>query len=244
MGPERTENSGTNVNCVRLMLFCMGLKKGYFQTMHKGVIMSKMNGNIRYLGLIVIVFISTIGWITTPTRLKFGNDILKDLPTMFGYLILVSLFVERAIEVFLSAWRSQGADELDFEITNKQKHIKENIDLSANKPNETDQIYEIIKVLKKDLEILEKERTVYSSDSRFIAQWLGLSIGVLVSLVGVRVFGNIVDISSLSNKQTGSFTVVDIILTGAVLAGGSEAINKIMKIYNGLMSTTAKKVTS
>ena len=42
---------------------------------------------------------------------------------MFGYLLLISLFVERAIEVFLSAWRSGRADELDIEIANLNKQV-------------------------------------------------------------------------------------------------------------------------
>jgi len=70
---------------------------------------------------------------------------------------------------------------------------------------------------------------------------MGLGIGFLVSLVGVRVLGNVIDIASLSGDQQGVFTVVDILLTGAVLAGGSEAVNKIMKVYNSFMIATEKR---
>ena len=100
-----------------------------------------------------------------------------------------------------------------------------------------------IERLKGELGSLEMERTRYRADSRFISQWLGLGIGVLVALVGVRVLGNIVDISTLTGPQVGIFVVVDIMLTGAVLAGGSEAINKIMKVYNSFMISTAEKAS-
>lgn len=147
---------------------------------------------------------------------------------MFGYLLLISLFVERAIEVFLSAWRSGRADELDIEIANLNKQVAGSAKTTAEK-------------LKLNLQSLEKDRTVYRAGSRFIAQWLGLGIGVLVALVGVRVLGNIVDITTLSKEQEAAFVVVDVLLTGAVLAGGSEAINKIMKVYNSFMIKTAEK---
>ena len=98
--------------------------------------------------------------------------------------------------------------------------------------------------MKEELEGLERERTAYSAKSRFIAQWFGLGLGMFVSLVGIRVLGNIVDINSLTGKHRSAFVVVDIILTGAVLAGGSEAINKIMKIYNSVMNSTAKKAST
>lgn len=202
---------------------------------------NQRNGYIRLWGLFMLIVVCALGWFNMPVSLKFGNDVLKDLPTMFGYLVLISLFVERTIEVFLSAWRSQEADELDLEIGNKKKRIEESIKPSAGQQGDADPGREAIKELKKELEDLEKERTIYRAKSRFIAQWLGLGIGMLVSLVGVRVLGNIVDISTLTAKHKGAFIVVDIMLTGAVLAGGSEAINKIMKIYNSFMNSTAEK---
>lgn len=124
--------------------------------------------------------------------------------------------------------RSGRADELDIEIANLNKQVAGSAKTTAEK-------------LKLNLQSLKKDRTVYRAGSRFIAQWLGLGIGVLVALVGVRVLGNIVDITTLSKAQEAAFVVVDVLLTGAVLAGGSEAINKIMKVYNSFMIKTAEK---
>ena len=53
---------------------------------------------------------------------------------------------------------------------------------------------------------------------------------------------NIVDINSITGVQQHIFVAVDILITGSVLAGGSEAFNKIMKIYNNIMNSTAEKV--
>lgn len=198
---------------------------------------NKNSGMTRLWGLLLIVAISAISWIARPEAIEFDNELTKDLPVMFGYLVLISLFIERAIEVFLSAWRSQGADMLDYEISKNKSVIEALSDANNNAGlNKTD-----ISDASKTLLALQEERVIYSAHSRFIAQWMGLGIGFLVSLVGVRVLGNVIDIASLSGSQQGVFTVVDILLTGAVLAGGSEAINKIMKVYNSFMIATEKK---
>lgn len=190
----------------------------------------------RFIGILLIIGISILTWFMKPIALQFDEKILTNLPTMFGYLVLISLFVERTIEVFLSTWRSSGADELDGKLANLKKRISE-------KEKTTTSTSEI-ESLKEKLEGFKMERTLYRAESRHISHWLGLGIGWLVALVGVRVLGNIVNINSLTNTNLGMFNVVDIFITGAVLAGGSEAINKIMKVYNNFMSSTADKQTS
>lgn len=194
----------------------------------------------RLWGVLLLAGVILIAWFATPMTLKFGENI-KELPTMFGYLILISLFVERAIEVFLSAWRSAGADELDIKLANIRKRITDSAKTSEDQHPDTSPDRTGIRQLKDELESLEKERSRYRSDSRYISYWLGLGIGFLVALVGVRVLGNIMDINTLTGLQAGIFVIVDILLTGAVLAGGSDAINKIMKLYNSLMALASAK---
>jgi hypothetical protein len=52
--------------------------------------------------------------------------------------------------------------------------------------------------------------------------------------------GAILNESTLTGYQANLFIVVDVMLTGAVLAGGSEAINRIMKLYNSAMTPAPK----
>ncbi len=75
-------------------------------------------------------------------------------------------------------------------------------------------------------------RAVYSSETRSAALWLGFCIGVALALVGVRVLGSIFSDQLLSDMQLNLFVWVDILFTGSVLAGGSEGMHQIMKIYN------------
>ena len=150
---------------------------------------------------------------------------------MFGYLLLLSLIVERAIEVFLSTTRGNRAQELDDQIealTEEIQGLGEGDDLKTKRAELTDK---------------KKERAAYRIRSRCAAQWLGLVIGIMVAIAGVRILGNLVEPKSLialKDSTTGAwqvnfFILVDVLLTGAVLAGGSEAINRITKRFNNFM---------
>ncbi|MDH3973142.1 MAG: hypothetical protein OEV42_02575 [Deltaproteobacteria bacterium] len=202
--------------------------------------------NIRAIGLIVLIAILIIAYVLRPCVLGFKAADQINLPTMFGSLILIALFVERSIEMFLSVWRSQGADNLDRMIEKsrrdvelKQKELEKLPDNVSNSKGE--EANNNLSAARESLDNVEDKRVAYRVDSRFIALWAGLLIGIFVSLVGVRVLGNIVEFKCEKDFQEGLFTVVDILLTGSMLAGGSESINRLMKVYNNVMSATSER---
>ncbi|NOZ54370.1 MAG: hypothetical protein GXP08_14770 [Gammaproteobacteria bacterium] len=196
-------------------------------------------GYSRFWGVLPLLMIAALAWYMQPSTLKFEAQGLNNLPMILGYLILISLFVERAIEVFLSAWRSAGADALDRKIEIIEKKLKKIIDSHENYRDAVATLE--YQDNQNNLELVQTTRTQYRADSRFISQWFGLGIGVTIAFVGIRVLDNVVSATSLSGSQQTAFIIVDIILTGAVIAGGSNSINKIMKVYNSFMETTVKR---
>jgi len=168
--------------------------------------------------------------------LPFKPGAATNLPAMFGYLLLICIFVERSIEMFLSSFRGAGANKIDFELKNLQGDINE---FEGKKPLE-DNAEMQLNDLKVKLRATEDKRARYRAESGYLALWIGLFIGLAVSLVGVRILGNIVEMDNLAEKQKGFFIMVDVLLTGSVLAGGSEAFNKIMKVYNSFMTKSAE----
>lgn len=184
---------------------------------------------IRVLGLIVFVAICFLAmWLNT-VQLEYSSKLSEKLPIIMGYLILTSLFVERAIEMFLSAWRSEEADSKDLAIA----HVKLKLESVDHKKSDE---------LLSKLEFLEKDRMEYSAKSRAYAIWAGMIIGAIISLVGVRTLSGIVNSAGLVDIQLQLFTIVDVMLTAVVLAGGSDAINKITKVYNSFAVSTSNKL--
>ena len=75
-----------------------------------------------------------------------------------------------------------------------------------------------------------------------VSTWVGLVIGVITSAVGFRFLAQLVkapDSAFLASAQNQWFVGVDILLTGAVLAGGSKLIHNIVSVYTSFMSTRA-----
>ncbi|ODS33043.1 MAG: hypothetical protein SCARUB_01805 [Candidatus Scalindua rubra] len=164
--------------------------------------------------------------------IDFKDDALKEALKIIGYLFVISLIMERAIEVFLSTWRGGEADLKDLEINRLTVQLNE-LTNANKKSNEINKI-------KKELKSLNKKRTEYRIKSREIALWTGLIFGIIVGAIGIHTLGAIVNLDKVDNiPQKTTFKIVDIILTGSVLAGGSEAINKIMKVYTNYMKATA-----
>ncbi|WKE64430.1 hypothetical protein PVT67_12165 [Gallaecimonas kandeliae] len=187
----------------------------------------------RIWGPLVLVLLAALAFALDPVALAYKQDAATTIPSLFGYLVLVSMVVERATEIFLSAWRSTEADHMD------QKLASLKTSLADAKAAGTDPTS-----LNSQLEQAQTERTSYRARSRRIAQWIGLIIGSLVSLAGVRILGNLVSAAALPHWQQQLFVMVDVLLTGTVLAGGSDAVNKLMKVYSNAMSSTADKLKS
>ena len=79
------------------------------------------------------------------------------------------------------------------------------------------------------------------------AYWTSFICGLIISLVGVRTLGGLVDISALEETQAIAFHFVDVVLTGGVISGGSAAIDKMGRRINetlGLKSATDSKLNA
>jgi hypothetical protein len=204
---------------------------------------------------------------TVPTGLTFRGDLSSTLPSVASTLLFVSLFVERVIEVFVSAWSDREADEHQQNLEywqSRQGQLKGEIaDLiselnASNPPNDERKttINELLKVKRADIEDARANEDVeakalipFAARTRRISTWIGL-VGILVSAAGFRFLGQMVSLDSIYNPAKGAhttqyalFVVADVLLTGAVLAGGSKAIHEIFSVYDEFMKSTQDNLT-
>lgn len=136
------------------------------------------------------------------------------LTGLLASLVLLCLFVERAVEVVLSALRGGGADRLDLALAQANSGSDEHRRLA-------------------------RERMQYRAHSRLIAQQLALVAGLLLALAGVRILA-LLTTEPPGGWQGRLFDLLDILLTGAVIAGGSDAANKFTKAYGQLMASLCR----
>ena len=207
--------------------------------------------------------------------IPFVEDVTSKVPGLLGSLLLVSLFVERVIEVFVSIWRDERTDMLEQQCANYQDlqaRRKQEIAALQNEASDlknppTDdrkgEIKSLLNEKRGDLEKAEKAEDLVKEQlvpkyahMRRITTWIGLAVGVLASCVGFRFFNQIValdkivpfDQTSESQKalayQKDWFICADVLLTGAILAGGSKAIHSIFSVYQSFMNSTEKRTTA
>jgi len=182
--------------------------------------------------IIVLILSNTLGF----TPLSFQKDAINKVPSILGLILVIALLLERTTEVFLSTWRSGEADLQDNKIQETKTKIKT---LKENKAPSAEMLKE-----QKALDKLLEKRTRYRMKSREYALWGGLIMGILVASAGIRIIEWLIDpetFTKLDSYQINMFKNVDIVITACMLAGGSEAINKITKVYNNFLQSTAEK---
>jgi hypothetical protein len=89
----------------------------------------------------------------------------------------------------------------------------------------------------------EKLLVPHGARTRRLAAWAGLAIGVIFSMVGFRLMETLVviDQATKNSYQYRWFLVVDTLLTGAVLAGGSIFIHQLFAVYDNFMNSTKRR---
>lgn len=224
-----------------------------------------------FIVLIIISFlvVTLSTWLSSkPFVLKpFGvNDIVQVLTLQ----LFISLLLERSLEVFITTWRGPFVEQLDINIEQKkallsekirlmevqQKQLLESNQISGLPPegmsleqqiiqNFTQNQQEPLKIFQPQMDdINEKERqkTAYKSDTRTIALWTSLLFGLLMSAIGIRSIEPLVVIDLDNPIQVIIFRCLDALLTGGLIAGGSEGIHKLIKVFIDFMEATSKQI--
>lgn len=163
------------------------------------------------------------------TLKPFGPvDVTKVLTTFF----VLALFVERTLEVFITAWRGD-------ETAKRENNLQAAKDALAQNPADAN--------LQEGVNKATQELTEYKCETKAIALRAGLVLGILIAAVGVRSFDTFVDArfdpkTFWDRAQAAIFFVLDALVSGGIIGGGSDAIHKMMNIITEFLDATAKKV--
>jgi len=221
-----------------------------------------------YAMIIAAVFVAAVlamVWQHGPIGLKFVPSPLTVVPTLLGSMLLVSLFIERAVEVFVSvfgdpkvaaheqnleywqAFQRRRTDEIKSLMTEKVTaplpDDARKLAIEQELAQKRDQLADAVN----NADAEEKVLSSYRASRRRVTAAIGLGLGVLAASVGFRFFCQIVELDALKNvagNQAAWFGLVDVLLTGAVLSGGSQAIHQILAVYTQFMESTQKSVAN
>ena len=193
----------------------------------------------RQLGLLAMlplgVILSFPVWLA-PDHLEFRELNVTHSTQVLAIRCMVALLAERALEIFVGTWRSPGATQLELAVSILEDEIAR-----LEKLPEPD--HAALAAARAGLEDARRQERQYRCVTRQTGLWVGLGVGLLDSAVGCRAREVLVDpsLQDWSAAQGNAFRLVDVMLTGGVIAGGSEGIHRIATVFDNFMSATAKR---
>ena len=176
----------------------------------------------KYWIFVVVGLLAVVAVAVNFGALKLNQEGLTLFGQILGTLLMLSAVLERALDVLLSIPRAQDSDRLRAAVNKQQKIVDK-----AQEQNRS-VAQEVITAL----ENAKAVRATFRAKTMRLAMVGGLALGVVISALGFRVMQPLIDITSLPDGlQRSVFDFVDIVLTGAVLAGGSDGIHKLAEVY-------------
>jgi hypothetical protein len=158
---------------------------------------------------------------------------------LIGGLFAAALFVERAVEVVIMVFRDQQADLLDEvegraakDLENATKKTSALASDSAAIPVDKKAATDAVEAARQTLGIASHNKVLYRAETKEIALLVGLVLGTFVSLAGVRALHGLLSDTAPTGKL---LSAADIVVTGAMLAGGSEGIHRMANAFTSFM---------
>ena len=150
-------------------------------------------------------------------------------------LFVIALFLERAQEVFIVTWRRLGRTEIGDKIKLNSEHFQEV--KKGKDPKKTEEARQALITAQADL-------SRYKEVTARIAFLIGLSAGILISIVGVRVLDPLIDFDTTmaTALQVSVFKFADIVVTGGLIGGGADGIHKLVSVITDFLEQTRAKI--
>ena len=189
------------------------------------------------LGVLLLLLI-----LFTPKMVPFKQFGHANVLQLLASLLVVALFVERALEVFVTTLRDPGKAELDSTIEALQRDISR-LEKTHVGPGKGSKQKDALGQANKALEDSQRKRNQYRFHTQRCTLYSALLLGFFISFVGIRTLETFVAseiLGKVPGWQAMLFHWVDVLLTGGLIAGGSEGIHKLTQVYTTYMDTAAK----
>jgi hypothetical protein len=184
------------------------------------------HSNLWRIGLVAVIAIAIAA---TAVKQNFTGRAPNPDMTAFGTLLATLLFasaiLERALDVWLSLTMGGEADRLDTEI----RSLKSKIESSTP---------DVKTAQEANLAPLFAARAAHQGATRRLATPVALTAGMIISAIGLRSLQPLFvpgDPAWLASPQGHIFGAIDILVTGTLLAGGSDGIHWIVALYRDTM---------
>jgi len=179
----------------------------------------------------LVAFSAVAAWQASAfTALAFKPFKAEEIVGNLTALFLISLFLERALEVFLTSWRDAGRRKLEQDIARAvAAEAKAAADAKAALEAETRQ-----------------KRCELANFKAQTARWsfmFGLVAGAIIALAGARALSPLLaEPPAAGSPQLLVVTIVDVVITAGLIGGGSDGIHKLVSVITDYLDATRDKV--
>jgi hypothetical protein len=183
--------------------------------------------SVKWVAGIICVAGVILAVLTRSEMVQFWSFSVEDVVRLLTPLVLTALFIERALEVFLTPWRGEQAD-----------HIADQVE-RARKSMERGQTES-----REDLSRAQTELIAYKAETRQVAFVSALALGIVISALGIRGLEPFFEPNSFATLPSGQHILlrgVDVLLTGALLGGGADGLHKLVSVFTNYMDSAAKR---
>jgi len=166
------------------------------------------------IGLAALGAAIAIGTRISVPPIHFGDFNAGQFTQQLSPLFLVALLIERSLEVYINAWSGRGKGSASLQLAvDKAKRLPDSDNTKTDKLNQA-----------------QDDLSNYKSGTQQITLPIALVLGIAMSALGIRCLGNLVapDAFAGHDTQHAWFTVADVLLTGALLGGGSDFIHQFI----------------
>jgi hypothetical protein len=151
-----------------------------------------------------------------------AGEIVGNLTALF----LISVFLERALEVFLTSWRDAGRRTLEHEIAHTQAAAEAAPSADAERA----------------LRDARHALDLYKAQTARASFVCGLVAGVVIALAGARALSPLLVAPPTGSEQLLVVTIVDVVITAGLIGGGSDGIHKLVSVITDYLDATREKV--
>jgi len=184
----------------------------------------------KYVVALIIAVLLALTIIFKPAAIALRSVEPSAVLQLISTLFVIALFLERFLDVFLTTWRAAESENMAHEISTLRKQATEKVENST---------------ILNELSVKEKALFAYKKTTRNIALWSGFILSIVIAMVGIRTLFPLIDSASLhqvSVTQQAFFRLADVLITGGLLAGGSDGIHKLAELYRVFLENSKTKV--
>jgi hypothetical protein len=167
-------------------------------------------------GAVAVAGFAFLRWKPMPLTMAPTNVV-----TFMAPLLLTAAFIERGVEIFVSPLRDAGAAALRNQLTAAQALAVPDANAVA---------------------AAQEKLAEYCGTTQQYAFSGAFLLGLVAAFVGVRSLGVFLPAmvpATIGKGQVGAFTVFDVVLTAALLAGGADGLHAPINAFTSFFSTAA-----